>query len=68
MLRQFVIVCFLVILIAALSFKNEKWFSPAEKVKSFYLDKAQDFKKQTEVLYQLIKKENNKKDARGEEG
>jgi cytochrome c peroxidase len=61
MLRQFVIVCFLVILIAALSFKNEKWFSPAEKVKSFYLDKAQDFKKQTEVLYQLIKKENNKK-------
>jgi len=61
MLRQFSIVFFLVIIIAALSFKNEKSFSPAEKVKSFYLDKADDFKKQTEVLYQLIKKGENKK-------
>ena len=64
MLRQFSIVFFLVIIIAALSFKNEKSFSPAEKVKSFYLDKAEDFKKQTEVLYQLIKKGKSKKQIR----
>ena len=36
-------------------------YSPAEKVKSFYLAKAEGFKNETQVLYKLIKKGKNKK-------
>ncbi len=45
----------------AFSFKNAKPHLPAEKVKSFYLDKAGEFKIETEILYNLIKKGKNKK-------
>src|SRR5687768_12567384 len=61
MLRQFFILFFIVIIIAAFSFRNAKPELPAEKVKSFYLDKAEIFKRETEVLFKLIKKGKNKK-------
>src|SRR6187549_1957502 len=61
MLRQFLVAFFFVIFISAFSFKNRKPHLPAEKVKSFYLGKAEDFKKETEILYKLIKKGKNKK-------
>jgi cytochrome c peroxidase len=61
MLRQLIILVFIVLIIAAFSFKNEKLYSTAEKVKSFYLNKAESFKKETEVLYKLIKKGKSKK-------
>jgi hypothetical protein len=61
MLRQFFILFFIILIIAAFSFRNAKAYSPAEKVKSFYLDKAETFKKETEILYKLIKKRTDKK-------
>src|SRR5678815_3666386 len=61
MLRQLFILFFIVLLIAAFSFKNAKPDSPAEKVKSFYLGKAEGFKNETEILYTLIKKGKNNK-------
>ena len=59
--RQFFILFFIILIIAAFSFRNAKAYSPAEKVKSFYLDKAETFKKETEILYKLIKKRTDKK-------
>ena len=61
MLRQFTIIFFLVLIVAAFSFKNAKPDLAAQKVKYFYLDKAEGFTKETEVLYKLIKEGKNKK-------
>src|SRR5688572_5285205 len=61
MLRQLFILILISIIIAAFSFGNARQNSPAEKVKSFYLDKAEDFKKETEFLYKLIKDGKDKK-------
>lgn len=60
MLRQLILLLIIFIIIAGFSLKNTPAPSPSHDVKNFYLLKAENFKNETDTLYILIKKGNEK--------
>src|SRR6266487_394509 len=61
MLRQLFIILLLFLIVAGFSLKNATRYSPSQEIKTFYLNKAEIFKKKSTILYELIKKANEEK-------